>query len=711
MVIGPQILNPAGMAMDQDGDFEFGEEPDDQYPATFTRLVTSPIIEDTVWGPIDPPIIIPGRVIINPGVTLTIEAGSTIKFASSAGFDVNGTLDIRGTLEEPVVLTSWRDDAAGGDTNGDGNATSPASGNWRGIWLTGVGASARLDYSDVRYADYGIETAAAQTSWNATNSIFRNNNFGVAAHHQQGLSAKLTNCLIADNRRMGVYYHEYFNGIIRNTTIVGNGFGGGWGASGVHQVGTLTMENSIVAFNRNGFDTNVQSPTLRIRNSLFYNPAVNELNGITSDILQRDGNTVADPLFVDRLAGNYQLGAGSPAIDSGYGTVVPAKDILGRARYNDRGMPNVGNGYPSYVDMGAYERQEVTDASDLAVTYVSIPQPEFLGAGETFTVEWIVTNVGTVETKGNWQDLVYLSGDPYLGGDELLATVDHTDPLTPGESYTETLTATVPIASGPKYILIHTNATWNKCYMEWASAVKLKYNERPVFKELMQVIQPRDHLVIWRVDRLGGEFFGSMACLEWIQDRRIVIHSIEEFGAVPIDLNSALGRVMVALLAGAKDLTNEHSRKAIAQALAWHKRRGLAYGPTPIGKRRIEVARGSKVYKVDVYDADDLEVIREIAARRAMNDGWAEIGRELERRQLTLNNGRPWAPRRKKGKYKGCLVQETMQRSLKHYLEHVEPKGFNESTAYFEAERIVSQILGDRSAVADPVPASPFISS
>ena len=28
-------------------------------------------------------------------------------------------------------------------------------------------------------------------------------------------------------------------------------------------------------------------------------------------------------------------------------------------------------------------------------------------------------------------------------------------------------------------------ATWNKCYMEWASAVKLKYNERPVFKELM----------------------------------------------------------------------------------------------------------------------------------------------------------------------------------------------------------------------------------
>lgn len=262
------------------------------------------------------------------------------------------------------------------------------------------------------------------------------------------------------------------------------------------------------------------------------------------------------------------------------------------------------------------------------------------------------------------------------------------------------------------------NITWGKCWMEWASAVKMRYNERPVFKELMQVIQPRDHLVIWRVDRLGGEFFGSMACLEWIQDRRIVIHSLEEFGAVPIDLNHPLGRMMVALLAGAKDLTNEHNRNAIRQALAWHKRRGLAYGPLLVGKRRVEVHRGAKVYKVDVYDRDDLEVIREIAGRRAMNDGWAEIGRELERRHLTLNDGRPWTPRRKKGKYKGYIVQETMERGLKGYLNHVEergePKGFTKATAYLEAERIVKQILGDQDAAAvDPsvVPAEPFISS
>lgn len=72
------------------------------------------------------------RLTISPDATLTIVPGVVIKMLNIySRIEVNGALVAEGKLpDDAIVFTSLKDDSKGGDTNDDGNESTPERGDW-----------------------------------------------------------------------------------------------------------------------------------------------------------------------------------------------------------------------------------------------------------------------------------------------------------------------------------------------------------------------------------------------------------------------------------------------------------------------------------------------------------------------------------------------------------------------------------------------------
>ncbi len=119
------------------------------------------ITSDTTWQGSSFPYVISGTVVVNQGATLTMNPGVIIKGRiNNSLFMIQGTLLALGTAEAPIIFTAANDDAAGGDTDGDGGI--PEAGYWKGIRVEPTG-TARFDHTAVRYAG-GYEYAYTEFS-------------------------------------------------------------------------------------------------------------------------------------------------------------------------------------------------------------------------------------------------------------------------------------------------------------------------------------------------------------------------------------------------------------------------------------------------------------------------------------------------------------------------------------------------------------------
>jgi hypothetical protein len=178
--------------------------------------VSDSLTTDQTWTLANSPYQVTTNVIVNPGVTLTIEAGATVQFDAGTSLIIDGAIVADGTSGNEITFTS--------------SSGSPAAGDWGTIRFNNTsGVGSVFDYVILEYGG-GAGSGAMVTyrtgtfAFNITNAIFRNS----AGH---GIDLRASSPLIQDsefrnNNGYGIFSDLALSFEVDNSVVAGNTTGG-----------------------------------------------------------------------------------------------------------------------------------------------------------------------------------------------------------------------------------------------------------------------------------------------------------------------------------------------------------------------------------------------------------------------------------------------------------------------------------------------------
>lgn len=212
-----------------------------------TTNVTGVISTNTTWYYANSPYIVTGHVLVNQGVTLTIEPGVEVKFSDDTYLRVDGTLVARGTAADKIIFTT--------------NNSTPTAGDWDSIKFTDTSNDSKciISYAEIKYAQYGVygDKAAPTITYS---TITYNSDGGIyLSFSSASETPTISNNVITNNGTYnsgtGIYSMAsptINNNIIQNNYVGVNAYSGG----------RPVISNNIISYNCYGISTSYNSPMI-----------------------------------------------------------------------------------------------------------------------------------------------------------------------------------------------------------------------------------------------------------------------------------------------------------------------------------------------------------------------------------------------------------------------------------------------------------------
>lgn len=231
------------------------------------------------------------------------------------------------------------------------------------------------------------------------------------------------------------------------------------------------------------------------------------------------------------------------------------------------------------------------------------------------------------------------------------------------------------------------DGTWTEAIEDDAVSGSVPFAKRKGGNYLLNTIQPGDHVIVTKLDRLGRNTIDTMTTIETLRVKGVKLHVLNFSGGQALNLETdPASKLFATVLAAVGEMERGLIQQRTTEALAHRKAQGLACTGQPLyGMKRVwRDKAGNDVpvkksnhhrvtLKLDVWDLGECDLIREIRRRVLGGETQWAVAVDFHKRGLVTSyvdeDGRPmlWVKKHTRGTKRGQVAENRVVRVFRWY--------------------------------------------